>query len=267
MIITGITKTNESYFLPFFPREVRTGGNDLIRVGVINDQGKSVGALSAFVDRTAANIVSLYILPDHRRQGYGRMLMEWLQDSLKEQGIEAINAEFPADDASEAFSEAMGFDLFDGSPIYCVSLGEVLRSPLYKRQIEGKKVKKAKSISSLSLQEKKILELKIDIDGADPEWSTAVIADGRYSSALLASPGETDVSIIYLDSDSDDPREVMYHIRALVFKTIKRFQGNRDAEFRFVTSNESKANDLAGLLGGRRHIHLTGYFRHAAKLL
>lgn len=267
MVITRITKKNELLFNYLFPKEAEGPGPDLIRLGVISDDGKGVGTLSARVYGTEVFIISLFILEAYRRQGYGRALMEWLINFLKDEGIEVLNTEFYSDRASEAFAEAMGFELFEMRPIYTFLLGEVFRSPLYKKHIEGKKVYKVKPVSALSTAKRKIFEKSVGGREFDPDWSTAVITRGKCTSSLLITHGKQDVSFVFINSINNNLRELLYHIRALVFKTIEEFPDRRDIEFRLTILDERRVDNLAGLLGGRRHIHKAGYFRHAVKML
>lgn len=267
MKITRVTKENELKFNYMFPREAQGPAPNLIRLGVINDEDKGVGTLSALVDGKEVVITSLFILSDYRRQGYGRALFEWLQDFLKDQGIEILNVEFLSNEPAEAFAEAMGFDLFELRPLYTFLLGEVFRSPLYKKHIDGKKVLRVKPVSELSLQERKIFEQNIIGRGFDPGWSTAVIENGEYSSCLLTTHGKQDVSFVFINSKSGDPREILYHFRALVFKTMEEFPDRRDIEFRLTVVDDRRIKRLAGILGGWRHVHISGYFRHAVKMM
>jgi len=267
MVITRITKENELKFNYLFPREAWAHDSDLIRLGAIDDEGKGVAALSARVEGRNIRIISLFVLEGHRRRGIGRMMVKWFETFLLDQEIDVLDTEYFETDASNAFALAMGFDLFDTKPVYSFTIGDVLRSPLYKRHIEGRSVHKVRTISSLSFSEKKILKRAIGGSDGDPDWSTVVIEKGRYSSSLLVTHGKSDVSLILIHSESEDKREVLYHIRAVVFKTLKEFPDRRDIEFRLTFLDRRRVDNLAGLLGGRGHLREAGCYRHAVKLL
>ena len=267
MTITRITKENELRFNYLFPKESQGTEPNLIRIGVINDEGKGVGTLSARVDGNIVTIISVFVLADYRRQGYGRALFEWLQNTLLDQDIDFFETEFFSDTPSEAFAEAMGFDLFETRPLYSFSLGEVFRSPLYKKHIAGKPVKKIKAVSDLSIRERKIFEMQMGKRGYDPDWTTAGITDGQCTSSLLVTRWGSQVSLVMINSTSPDVREVLYHIRAVIFKTMKEYPDRRDIEFRLTILDPKRVKNLAGLLGGQGHVHKAGYFRHAVKML
>lgn len=56
-------------------------------------------------------MVSMYLLPEHLRQGYGGRLLRLLQDKARQRGIKTVLASVVADNhASQAFFSAQGFN-------------------------------------------------------------------------------------------------------------------------------------------------------------
>jgi len=67
-------------------------------------------AIMHFGDEVA-HLNLLAVAPDHRRQGLGRQLMEWLTATAVEAGVFRINLELRTHNAqARAFYESLGFD-------------------------------------------------------------------------------------------------------------------------------------------------------------
>lgn len=84
---------------------------------VVEQAGKVVGVLKAdivkrvFYDPPLEGLIKeLYILPEHRRKGVGKMLISEALRILKERGVGLITAEFPSQHKfATEFYEKMGF--------------------------------------------------------------------------------------------------------------------------------------------------------------
>ena len=80
----------------------------LARLGDSGDT--SVGAFKIFVDRPKAYIYAFGVLPDHRRQGYGREILEDIIPRLFDEGWTAVGLEVDADNTpAQALYRAVGF--------------------------------------------------------------------------------------------------------------------------------------------------------------
>jgi ribosomal-protein-alanine N-acetyltransferase len=67
-------------------------------------------AIMHFGDEVA-HLNLLAVAPDHRRQGLGRQLMDWLTATAMEAGVFRINLELRTQNAqARAFYESLGFD-------------------------------------------------------------------------------------------------------------------------------------------------------------
>ena len=186
MELTKITHENEKAFLSMLPGSAAKPSENVIRLGILDDRCAAAGALSAKRYDGFIDVMSLYIVPDHRRQGYGRELINRLFEAASSLKLGAVTGEFLEDEASKGFAEAMGCDLFQGKRQYSFSMGNFLRSPLYKRLLKGKDDHQAPFVSTLSLNDRKILDNHTGHVFYDPSWSTACIEKGMYKSCLLA---------------------------------------------------------------------------------
>ncbi len=74
------------------------------RIALVADRGgKLVGIISVnllkrsyYVPETEARIVEFYVMPEVRRTGAGKLLIDRVYEELKERGIKLVTAEFPA---------------------------------------------------------------------------------------------------------------------------------------------------------------------------
>jgi GNAT superfamily N-acetyltransferase len=275
MQLTRITKDNERYFLPLFPSAAAKASGDLIRIGLVSDEGAVAGALSARIYTGFIDILSLYIVPAFRREGCGRKLMDFMAELAKNNGYDALTWEYPKEKLSDDFSRAMGFELFEGRTRYSFTLGEFLRSPLYKKLVKEKKDLHVPTVSSLSHEEKKILLHHTGTMLYDPDWSTAYIANGKCMSCLLAAhevylQGEKEqnsIGILLLESSQGKATDFLKHIRALARKSLNEFGEDKDVVFRMTFGNEKIIHNMFELLGRKTHLHRDGSYVRAVKLL
>jgi hypothetical protein len=267
MKITRITKDNEKMFLPLLPAKGGKAADDLIRLGVTGDKDKVAGAICARIVEGQADITSLYVLPESRGKGAGKLLLTSLEEILKGQGPDALSAEFFGDETSKGFYGAMGYSIFDVGWRYSFTLGELLRSPLYIRYIKDKPYKNVSFVSALDTKSLKTLERSIGAAEYDPEWSTAGFADGKYTNCMMAMKLDRTISISWLNTNGTDPLILLQHFRALAEKTLAEYQGDMGVRYIMTFEKAAVASKLAKLLGGNRHLHKDGRLVRAIKVM
>lgn len=129
MTITRIDKTNRAFFDAFlFEAAERTGPN-ILRLGVIDD-GAACGAAAYELRGATAQLTSIFVIPDSRRRGAGRALLEAFYSLVQGTDVSSLSVTYipePQDGLNDFFA-AMGFACFDGSPAYTVSYAEAKRS-------------------------------------------------------------------------------------------------------------------------------------------
>ncbi len=266
MQITRITKENETYFSPFLPEVSKKTAPDLVCIGAMDDDRNVAGAMAVRVYDSYVDIISLYILPAYRRMGYGRFLVDQVAEIIISRGYESMIAELLQDEPATSFASAMGFELFKGKPQYWFSFKEYLRSPLYKRMVEGRKVKEVCSVTSCSAESKKILEREMGFCDFDPKWSTCHIRGEKLESCLLAKRRGNNIFVLILYSKSDTPTEILQHIRALTFRILEKFpEGN--PIIRMTFERDEIIERFYSLLGGKEHLHQESNYIRAIKLL
>ncbi|MCD8325687.1 MAG: GNAT family N-acetyltransferase [Lachnospiraceae bacterium] len=104
-------------------------GEPLTALGLIQEEDElAVGAVAGYlIEENTSQIISLYVAPDYRRQGAGRLLMETLTGLLDEIQT-GIRIDFTVTrkehEDLEAFLKALGFqdDTNNDENIYLASL-------------------------------------------------------------------------------------------------------------------------------------------------
>ncbi|MCR5411068.1 MAG: GNAT family N-acetyltransferase [Lachnospiraceae bacterium] len=267
MKITKITKENERFFLPLFPKTARTPSPDLVRLGALDDEGAVSGVLSARIGEHRIDITSLYVIPERRRQGIARQIIKTLEAVVEGSGVEAIICDYLEDASSSAFFKAVGYDIFPGVKQYYFSVGEFLRSHMSLRHIAGRDHHGISFVADLTSEKRRELENRLRFNAYDPDWSTAGFKEDRYISCMLADNYDRSVTIIWLHSDSEDPLVILRHFRALSEKTGEEYPDDRDVIYRMTFDDERNIKRMAGILGGMRHMHYEGNRVSAIRLL
>lgn len=98
-----------------------------------------VGLLIARVAGAESEILTIGVLPDHRRAGHGRVLADAAARHAAEQGAEALFLEVAADNAAAlALYDDCGFHPVGRRPGYYRRGGEAVDAVLLRRVIGGK---------------------------------------------------------------------------------------------------------------------------------
>ncbi|MCR4589776.1 MAG: GNAT family N-acetyltransferase [Lachnospiraceae bacterium] len=240
---------------------------NLIRLGTIDDDGSASGALYARVYESFADLMSLYVLPKYRGKGCGRALMEDFENTLKDLDITSISGEYPEGDVLDRFFMSAGYELFPGKNIYQTTVGDLFRSPLF-RKIETKKRKKGYGyISKLSVADKKVFGKIVNNVEYDPDWSTARIDNGKYTSCLLCNTGENSINIIWTNSVDLSPEDFRQHTALLIDKIKDEMSDRTDTVINMTFERKEVSDYVTKVFGGKEHLRNTGRYIEAIKLL
>lgn len=89
-------------------------GEPLLCLGATTDQGVACGAVAGYMRQDAWQVTSLYVAPDHRRQGVAKALVSRLIGVLKgAEGLKTLEVDYtitlPEHETLEPFFQAMDF--------------------------------------------------------------------------------------------------------------------------------------------------------------
>ena len=130
-----------------------------ITLGLVSDDDKAVGALSGFLFEDTFYITSIFVDPDYRNNGGGRLLMDTLMESMTDEEI-IICVEFMTEDVYKDglanFFECIEFTADDdGFGAYSANANDIAKDPIF---TDAKYDKLEENISSFSKIDTAILE-------------------------------------------------------------------------------------------------------------
>jgi GNAT superfamily N-acetyltransferase len=141
-IVANNLSAYRSLLLPQAARAIERG-EALTAVGVAEGD-LACGALAGFLEEDCFRIASLYMAPDYRRKGGGRLMLDALADILNGlPGAGAMRADYaatePEHDTLEPFFERMGFSptAGRGRDVYFFTLGQATASSLFAGDAPG----------------------------------------------------------------------------------------------------------------------------------
>ena len=260
MRLTIINEYNEKAFIPFMTDASDPGGAELIRIGAVDTEGYAAGALVARADDMIIDIISLYVDPKRRRQGFAKMMIDALAALTRPDENTFISVRFIEDDDLYAFFEAMGFELIYDMSLEYITLRYVRRSDIFKRsvlkagssdvlpiaqldRINGNKL--ARYLKKMSLGQ---------IGSFDPAASSVCINGEEIISILLADVIDNDTSILWMDFKAGHQKNLFKHLNRLVkyMESDPRF--DEDSKICFAPENRKFSETLVRLSVGKDHI-------------
>jgi len=268
MKITRITPANERFFSFLIPDTSDITGK-VISLGVMDDDGNVAGALSVSLEYRMVSVVSLYILPEFRRRGYAKTLLDTIKTSIEGTDHLAISVYYPEEEGATAFYEACGFDIFEDANLYSVMLGEIFRSDKTRKMIASGNISGIVNVSDLGGNDNKKLERYLTSydfpsgDFFDPEWSTVGSPTGQLNSVLLSEPYKQGANILWLNVRSGDPRAYYKHLNVLIKKMEASGLNSNESRLYFMIDNEKTMELATVLIGGRWHMKSEGRVLHA----
>lgn len=120
----SIFPDNKSYNQPAKVINAKLAIDDLIFVVEKNAQssGELIGACMAGYDGTRGWLYSVGVLPEYRRSGVGRLLVDTALQALKDIGCAKVNLQIRPDNTAVAdFYQSLGFEIEDRLSMgYCI---------------------------------------------------------------------------------------------------------------------------------------------------
>ena len=243
MMITRISKQNEEYFIPLLHEQAGNESPDILRIGVTDDENKAAGALSAIVGQKDILLLSVYVDPGSRRQGYGRALVDSLAALADASDCDVISVYAKGGDETEGFLSALGFELFETVGTCSVRMCDILKPEKLKKQLLRSVSSDIRAISSLDIKElrrfRSFLSENRIYAGAlyDRDCSTVHISGDSILSATLVKsfPGGMDVTCTA--APGENVKEAFTHIAALVQYRLRDPDYDLTSEIRLVSSD------------------------------
>ncbi len=274
MKITIINKGNEEYFLPFMTNVILKESEDLLCLGALDEDGNVTGALAAQLSENGAEIMSIYVVGDSRRMGYGRALVSTLFSLVEGTGQNRVSVHFPKDKATLAFYDSMGFELMKDVALKYVRVGDALESSACQKNVLPARTDGLKLISELSPDEMVSFARYMKKKGFliseyyDPAYSSVCInAEGKVTSVLLANAGTGAVAILWMDFIPACQKELFGHLGKLLRSMQKDRRFDLDSKIYFEAVNEKFVDVLTRVSLGRGYVKKEDNYVFGAKVV
>lgn len=243
MIITRINKQNEEYFIPMLHEQARNDRPDFLRIGVTDDDQRPAGALSAIVGSREVLMMSVYVDPDFRKQGYGRALVDSLINLADTSGCETVSVYAKNSDGTEDFLRALGFELFEAVGTCNIRICDLLKSEKLEKYLLGRIPGNIRNISSLDIEEirhfRSFLSENRIYAGTDydTDCSTVYLKDDKITSAALTVEFPGGLEVTCAAERGVNEKEAFAHLAALVQCKLREQDYDLASELRLVSAD------------------------------
>lgn len=136
MSVTRISKNNIEFFKDFLMESYELHSNNILKLGAIED-GTACGAACFEVNKTVAELVSIFVAPAYRKRGIASEMLSTFSNLCAGTKTQALTVSFVDEENSglHEFFKKSGFEIFEGSESYITTLGAVSRSDGFKKYI------------------------------------------------------------------------------------------------------------------------------------
>lgn len=270
MKITRIEKQNEVYFLPFLHESAREERPGVLRIGALLEDGTVVGAAAAQLSPAALDILSVYVLPEHRRKGYGTEMIEALCRIASEAGISSVSAESRFDVEIMDFLRNSGFSFFYDFMLCSVLLGVLSRSQKLENAAKQFASPNTHPLSKATSKEEKMIRhylaaRNIPTDGGiEKEYSVFTSSgENRITGITLLKAREGGLEFLWQELEDADPKEGLDHM-VTILKLLDRSTEYDGSTRLFFSAEDERLPKLVAYFAGnesyirREEIYMRG---------
>ena len=138
MNLTRIEKENMEYFAHLCPEDILED-EELLRLGVLDDDGEAVSMCAAGVNADKCTVEWLFTDPDKREQGAASVLLKHLDELAEGINLEGIEVKFSEDDdeLSELLPQ-LGYLTAADTQMYSVPISDIIYSSVMDEVLENR---------------------------------------------------------------------------------------------------------------------------------
>ncbi len=256
MKITQVGEKNRSCFRGLLPKAEAFLPKNHYCLGAVENK-LPCGALIFTPGRFGVGVDWIYVDPEYRRRGVGKVLMKELEGILEGTSYTSVFASYSAEtEERDRFFEAMGFGVFAQNNLYSVPLMELWRSKKVQRALEAEtrcEIQSLREEPKLKNRFRSMLWESVGtwdfLDSSSPEFSFLATVDGKDAGCLIAS--EIDDRSLQVDFLWSREHDEMTGI-ALLTAFMKQAVETKPAvgtEISFVAENEGVVSFVKALTG------------------
>lgn len=259
MEITRVTKNNYRFFAPFCFGQNFVAEPNTVMLGAIEDN-VTCGVAVFVIEDTIGMLTNLYVAPEYRKRNIATNLLRTFQNIAGKTGITAITVHFSDTKSNEMapFLKANGFELFEQSEEYKISLQTLEKSQLFRKYVEKTKKNECISYQNLEAYQRNELVNFLMKQGFGKEWVnvngfsekiSCVLMDriGHITSCMLCSEYDGHVDIDLLCSTQQTPLQ-LFSLFTFGYQQLLK-QKEPETEIRYLAANSGMAllgNQLFG---------------------
>ncbi len=239
-------------------RRVQEKSPDTYGFGAVED-GMPVGAIAVSCEPPEAEIISLYVIEEVRREGIGTALFtEALEMAMVQEPIEymyvAGETVTEGEDTLLPFVTALMFDIVDTGKDFTLSVSEAFESEGMKKILSAKE--KGECFADLSPKQKKLIYkkeldvpdyLSVDMICEDISFVTLDKDESSIVDCLLFVEDKGQLVLAWTKSGSDNP----YGLVSLMARSMKEIckKEQKDRIIHFPVINDASENLLKHIFG------------------
>ena len=282
MDFTVIDKDNFKIFSPIIFDAFTDDSKEVLRIGAVEDNN-IIGTMSISYQTAmdTAILDSLYVLPEYRKKGKGKEMLNKAEELVKKH-VNCLEAEYPESSKGlEALFKSGEYACIDGDPIYVYDIDKLLSNKkftsLLKQEIKSVDTFTFKDLSGA--QKKRMFELfredgerntEAGTRGLSEDLSVAVYDDNEYripKACLLATTFEDSITIAQLEgSGIDNPKYITAAIFAFANAVKEKKKETDYKELGMVAAHRGVKKVFELLFDGKIEPKESG-LRHAIKVL
>ncbi len=220
-----------------------------------DDDGALCGFTAVMSRSEVIDIVFMYVEEKKRNTGVGAYMLKAVEKAAVNSRIGTLRCVMPRTETAENLFAGEGYRVFQGNTEYTVSLGSLYYSPVFRRQVEGRKPARAKNIAELSQEEKGMLNALYQeqavsaTESYNKRLSCAVFGKEKIGALVLVEALSKGIIIGYMYTEKGHPEYLLDCLRLLNKTLSENGEEKKDLQISIDTDNEKDLELLRYLAG------------------
>lgn len=233
-------------------------GNDTFGLGLLQEK-EVYGEIAVQIKGNAAVLRSIYIVPEHRREGAATLLLlEASAYAAMNETVDGFTVEFTenlqTDNGLKPFLEYCGFDLTEQpeTATYALTLQALMDSPYLKEEGTASRLK---TYAQLSREEKNLLmqeppfymPMYVQENLIEPDVSFFLTENGRLQGCIVIVPEQDVLSVVWMQVSPENYRALIDIMGSAGRAALDKYEGEKQIILPIISK---EANRLVNKLFG-----------------